>query len=262
MKVTNVTDVTGFFKKYPLMVTKSGKPPRRASKKAPESAHTPPAVGGVEKRGIEDAIAETWRLIDLVKERLSADVSESEKVKWASVLSQAIGTLNKLYYKAGVGQVEEDDLAQILSKMPEKYQKIIRKRLAGDKNGQTIPPNRASFEGIQRGNLVEIVWLDASLSRGIIKVTNRVIATYKRTVGRFVGVFKDDQYKHPHVLVQHEADENGVADVSSIPLGIVVGVNRLGAKSPAKRVKGTDAQWTQPLGPAGGVKIMTRRRKQ
>lgn len=212
---------------------------------------TPPPPGGSE-RGINELIIETWTLIDQAKKSLSdPELSENDKIRWAGVLASAIGTLNRLLWKAGAGKVDEEDLASILSKVPEKYAKMVKRRLNGDEN--------PDFEGIGRGDLVEIIWLDASLSRGISKISNRVVATYKRTVGRFVGIFKDRQYKHPHVLIQHEIDEGGIIDVSSVPLGIVVGVKKLAEKEASKRMKnGASVSWTSPL-EGGGTKIITRK---
>ena len=43
------------------------------------------------------------------------------------VLANLMGTLNRLLWKAGMGKVDEEDLAQILSKIPEKYVKIVEK---------------------------------------------------------------------------------------------------------------------------------------
>jgi len=109
------------------MTEKLPNTPDQSRKKAPYK----PAPGGeVKERGIEEAISEIWRLIDLAKKRLAdPKLREGEKVKWASILSQAIGTLNKLYYKAGMEKVDDEDLAQILSKLPEKYAKKIMKSI-------------------------------------------------------------------------------------------------------------------------------------
>lgn len=90
---------------------------------------------------------------------------------------------------------------------------------------------REMLEGISIGDVVEIHWLDASLSRGVTKITNRTIATYKRTLGRFVGAFKDLRYGHPYIVVQHEVDEGGVNDVSSIPAAVVAGVTKIASKA-------------------------------
>lgn len=215
---------------------------------------TPRGEGGVKERGINELIAETWKLIDQAKKSLSdPELGENDKIRWAGVLASAIGTLNKLLWKTGAGKVEEEDLATLLSKVPEKYSKIV-KRIMKSKAAEKL-----DFAGIERGDLVEIVWLDASLSRGIVKVTNRTIATYKRTVGRFVGVFKDRQYGHPHVLIQHEVDENGISDVSSVPVGIVVGVKKLAEKEALKKLRnGASVSWTSRL-KSGGLKIVTRK---
>ena len=80
------------------------------------------------ERGVHELITETWRLIDQAKERLAdPNLSENDKIRWAGVLANLIGTLNRLLWKAGMGKVDEEDLASILSKIPEKYVKIVKK---------------------------------------------------------------------------------------------------------------------------------------
>jgi len=210
---------------------------------------------GVDERGVQDLINEAWTLIDQAKARLQdSNVSENDKIRWAGVLANAIGSLNKLLWKAGMGKVDEEDLAQILSKIPEKYAKMVRGKL-----GIVDKPD---FSAIGQGDLVQIEWLDASLSRNVVKVTNRIIATYKKTVGRFVGIFKDARYGAQHVIIQHETNDTGISDISSIPFAIIVKVKRLAPKDAMKKFKrGTDAQWTQNLR-GGGVKIVTRRARK
>ena len=81
-----------------------------------------------EERGVKELIAKTWKQIDQAEERLAGpDLSENDKIRWAGVLANLIGTLNRLLWKAGMGKVDEEDLAQILSKIPEKYVKVVKK---------------------------------------------------------------------------------------------------------------------------------------
>ncbi|KPV62527.1 MAG: hypothetical protein AOA66_1309 [Candidatus Bathyarchaeota archaeon BA2] len=84
-----------------------------------------------EKKGdVAELIARTWRLINYIDERLDdSTVDEADKIRWAGVLANAIGTLNKLFYKAGVGKLDKDDMAIVLSKIPGKYSKIMMKRM-------------------------------------------------------------------------------------------------------------------------------------
>lgn len=93
-----------------------------------------------EKRNdLADLITRTWRLIDYINERLAnPELSENEKIRWAGVLASAIGTLNKLFYKAGVGKLSEDDLAMLLSKIPKKFRKMMRGKLTLGKSKATV----------------------------------------------------------------------------------------------------------------------------
>ena len=73
------------------------------------------------KRGVNEIIGEMWALIDLAKRSLSdPKLNENEKIRWARVLANAIKNLHELLRKAGAGGVDEEDLASILSKIPEK----------------------------------------------------------------------------------------------------------------------------------------------
>ena len=82
------------------------------------------------ERDVSELIIKTWQLVDFCEWRLNdPEVEESEKIKWAGVLATAIGTLNKLLWKAGLGRMDKEDLAMLLSKIPKKYQvlKVYRK---------------------------------------------------------------------------------------------------------------------------------------
>jgi len=77
-----------------------------------------------------ELIARTWRLIDYISERLDDPaIDEKDKVRWAGVLATAIGTLNKLFYKAGIGKLSKDDMAILLSKIPKKFSEIVRRKM-------------------------------------------------------------------------------------------------------------------------------------
>lgn len=242
---------TAFSRKKPLKAPKSAKAPAQTSKK-------PEGGGGSQKtreRGVDAAIRETWALIDKAKARLNAaSVSEREKISWAGVLANTIGTLNRLLDKTEKGKIGEEDLASILSKVPEKYVKIVRRGLKAVK--------APDFEGIGRGDLVELVWLDASMSRSVVKLSNRVVATYKRTVGRFLAVTKDARYGVGHVIISTETTDNAVYDITSIPLPIVVDIRKLAPKDAKKAAKnGANVMWTSPLS-GGGHKIVMRKRQK
>jgi len=82
------------------------------------------------KHELAELIARTWRLIDYIDERLKEEtVQEAEKIRWARVLAKAIDTLNKLFYKAGIGKLNDDDMSILLSKIPKKFSTIVRRRM-------------------------------------------------------------------------------------------------------------------------------------
>ena len=214
---------------------------------------TPPIPPPPKKqRGVDDLIKETWRLIDQAKHSLSdPNLGENDKIRWAGVLANAIGTLNKLLWKAGAGKMDEEDLATMLSKIPEKYAKMVKKRLK--------PIRELDLREIGRGDLVELVWLDASTSHNVVKLGNRVIATYKRTVGRFLAVVKDKRYDIEHVILSTEMTDNAAHNITSIPLPIVVDIHRLAPKETKRAAKnGADVMWTSPL-KEGGYKAVWRK---
>ena len=81
-----------------------------------------------EKRGVQELIAKTWKQIDQAEERLAdPNLDENDKIRWAGVLANLIGTLNRLLWKAGMGKMDGEDLASLLSKIPEKYAKAVKK---------------------------------------------------------------------------------------------------------------------------------------
>jgi len=97
-----------------------------------------------EKRELTELITRTWSLIDYIDERLkSSTLNENDKIRWAGVLANAIGTLNKLFYKAGIGKFDKDDMAILLSKIPKKFSQIVRRRI--EKIGRPRTKSRKRF---------------------------------------------------------------------------------------------------------------------
>ena len=44
------------------------------------------------------------------------------------------------------------------------------------------------IDQLQQGDIIEVKFLDASHTRNVRKITNKVIATYKKVLGRYIGV--------------------------------------------------------------------------
>jgi len=81
------------------------------------------------ERGLRELIQKAWTLVDFALERLENSESETQQAKWASVLSTAINTLSKLMDTAGVGKLEKDDLASLLSKIPKRIRKMVMQKI-------------------------------------------------------------------------------------------------------------------------------------
>jgi len=97
-----------------------------------------------ERHELAELIARTWSLINYIDARLkSSTLSENDKIRWAGVLAGTIGTLNKLFYKAGIGKFDKDDMATLLSKIPKKYRQIVRRRI--EKIGRPKSKSRKRF---------------------------------------------------------------------------------------------------------------------
>jgi len=96
------------------------------------------------KHELVELIARTWSLVDYIDDRLkSSTLNENDKIRWAGVLASTIGTLNKLFYKAGIGKFDKDDMAILLSKIPKKYSQIVRRRI--EKIGRPKSKSRKRF---------------------------------------------------------------------------------------------------------------------
>lgn len=90
---------------------------------------------------------------------------------------------------------------------------------------------RKLLAGISPGDVVEIHWLDASMSREVIKITDRIIATHKCTLGRFIGIFQDARFDASHILLSMETTDGAAADITSIPTAIVVDITKIASKA-------------------------------
>lgn len=87
-----------------------------------------------------------------------------------------------------------------------------------------------TIQRLREDDLVEVLWLDACITRDVSKLTNRAFATYKRTIGYYWKVENDQRYKMPHLILKQEITDGDTTDITSIPLGWIVKVEKLGAK--------------------------------
>lgn len=80
-------------------------------------------------RNLKDLIAIEWAEIDRCLEQLKESRSEKLKIRWSRLLATHIKRLDKMLWKAGVGKLDENDLAILLTKIPERYRKIMERKV-------------------------------------------------------------------------------------------------------------------------------------
>lgn len=80
-------------------------------------------------RTVEEAIQMLWKVIDEAKMFLEDDkLTPEEKRRWAKTLADTIGVLNKLLVSQGEKQLEDEDLGQLLTKVPAALRMAVRER--------------------------------------------------------------------------------------------------------------------------------------
>lgn len=80
-------------------------------------------------RNIKDLIAIEWAEIDRCLEQLEKARSEKLRIRWSRLLATHIERLDKMLWKAGVGKLDENDLAKLLTKIPERCRKIMERKV-------------------------------------------------------------------------------------------------------------------------------------
>ena len=79
---------------------------------------------------VDDAIEILWKVIEEAKMYLEDEMTNSEeKRRWAKVLCDTVGVLNKLLATRGEKPLEDEDLGSLLIKVPRKLRKIILRRV-------------------------------------------------------------------------------------------------------------------------------------
>jgi len=87
------------------------------------------AVRRGRERTVEEAVQILWRIIDEAKLYMADPLLESEeKRRWAKTLADTIGVLNKLLAGQGEKQLDDEDLASLLTKVPRTWQTKVAKR--------------------------------------------------------------------------------------------------------------------------------------
>ena len=78
-----------------------------------------------EERGVKELIAKTWKQIDQAEERSRTEPQRERQVGPGACECDRHPKSPAL--EGGHGKVDEEDLASILSRVPEKYVKIVKK---------------------------------------------------------------------------------------------------------------------------------------
>ena len=78
------------------------------------------------ERTVDEAIQILWKVIDEAKMYLADEMTNpEEKRRWAKVLCDTIGVLNKLLASRGEKTLEDEDLGSLLIKVPKKLRRTI-----------------------------------------------------------------------------------------------------------------------------------------
>ena len=98
------------------------------------------------------------------------------------------------------------------------------------------------LENVKKGDLVRIVWLDASRSTGVninkLPLPNYRVETRRRDPRIFLGVQKGEVYHDPHIIVaDDEIDDESNTTIDSIPIYLVKRIIVYKIKKPLKRQK-------------------------
>jgi hypothetical protein len=80
-------------------------------------------------RTVEEAISILWKVIDEAKMYVADPLLTSEeKRRWAKTLADTIGVLNKLLASQGEKQLEDEDLGQLLARVPKETRTVVMQR--------------------------------------------------------------------------------------------------------------------------------------
>lgn len=73
---------------------------------------------------------------------------------------------------------------------------------------------------LREGDIVEIHWADASKNLGVKRIDNRVVACYKKVVGRFIRFWDEKMYGLQYVVL-----ENLVPEFGDVPIWCILSVS-------------------------------------
>jgi len=82
--------------------------------------------------------------------------------------------------------------------------------------------------GIRKGQIVEIIWIDACESRNVATLEDVDFATYKVTLGRFLACKREKTHNQPYVIIYEEITDKKYFEIMSIPLADVMDIRIIG----------------------------------
>jgi len=72
------------------------------------------------------------------------------------------------------------------------------------------------IDRLKEGQLIEVVWLDASTSRDVTRLNKYVIETIKRSIGYFITA------KYNYLVMYFEVTDEKVYEILSIPIPCII----------------------------------------
>jgi len=90
-----------------------------------------------------------------------------------------------------------------------------------------------SISRLKPGDIVEIHWADASKNLNVKKIDNRVVACYKKVVGRFIMFWNEKVYGLEYVVLESIVPEFGDVPIWCILSPSIVYIHRI-EKKPKK----------------------------
>lgn len=84
------------------------------------------------------------------------------------------------------------------------------------------------LQNLRKGQVVEIVWIDACEARNVTNLEDEEFATYKVTVGRFLACKREKSWNQPYVIIYEEVTDKKYFEIMSIPLANVMAIRAIG----------------------------------
>jgi hypothetical protein len=94
--------------------------------------------------------------------------------------------------------------------------------MSGQKDVAGIVPK------LRRGQIIEVIWIDACESRNVATLEDVDFATYKVTLGRFLACKRERTHNQPYIIIYEEVTDRKYFEIMSIPLADVMDIRIIG----------------------------------